>query len=146
MLYTGLVGHAETIHGTPLNITARHKSIWAPPWSLIRAVQPPAVRRAELTVAHPAWVRYATIYRSQLRLLWLRDRSLFTDLVEMAAAQDVTLCCFCAWATHHNPVCHRFLLHAALCAVAERMDMLIDPLAPPEVAGACRLGDDDPGT
>jgi hypothetical protein len=127
MLYTGILNRPETIVGVPVNITARHSSVFAPSWTLVRSVQPPNVARRDLTVNHPAWVAYQEDYFARMRLHYRRHKRAFLDLVEQAAREDVTILCLCHWASDANPVCHRFLLRDILGVIAQNRGLVIEP-------------------
>ena len=74
-------------------------------------------------------------YLAQLSRRYVESPALFRDLVEQAS-QD----------SHVTLIggTEALVLHAFLCAVAERMDVRITPVLPPEEQDAWTIGDDGP--
>jgi hypothetical protein len=116
MLLVGLLNDSAPPGATVINITRSAGSVFAPSWPTLNAVK--AIPREQLRIDHPGWKRYVSSYTQEMRQLYRTDKSLFVDLVELAAEHDVILACLCHWATPENPVCHRYLLWDFLGKVA----------------------------
>lgn len=111
-LFTGTLFDTSTHVGTALDVTRGSEksdpTSWllrfAPSWDLLRAYKGKRID----------WPAYTRRYYAEMRASYEAHETDWLRLARMAVEGDVTLLCFCHWATEAKPECHRFLLRDML--------------------------------
>jgi uncharacterized protein YeaO (DUF488 family) len=116
VLYAACRFDRRAHRGTVLEVDRPGESAFAPSPGL----------HADLVSGRAGWRRFERRYTAEMRALYRRDRSLWLELVEQAAVEDVTLA-GAARGDERTVRCPRRVLFELLVAVATDRGLMVDP-------------------